>query len=258
VLITGATSGIGHALALVYAAPGRRLCLLGRNASRMETVATACRAAGASVSTALIDVQDRTAMAGAIAEMDGQGPIDLVIACAGITSGLGDGRTLEDPEAVRGLLGINLIGVINTLDPVIAAMVGRKRGHVGVVGSLAALRGLPYSPAYSAAKAAVHAYAEGLRPVLRGLGVDVSVIAPGFVATPLNAAITAPRPLQVSADKAARIIRRGLDARKAMIAFPLPLYLGLRLLGLLPARLGDAILSGPRVDVPETTERWRG
>ncbi|MFN8828699.1 MAG: SDR family NAD(P)-dependent oxidoreductase [Labrys sp. (in: a-proteobacteria)] len=258
VLITGASSGIGRALALSYAAPEVMLTLAGRDKARLDDVATRCRAAGAVVATLAIDVQDRAAMAAALAAVDGRAPLALAIACAGITSGTGSDHPFEDPEAVRGVLGVNIFGVLNTLDPLIAPMTRRRSGHLAIVTSLAALRGLPSSPAYSAAKAAILAYGEGLRPTLARHGVTLSLVAPGFVETPLNAAIHAPRPLQIDAATAARRIRRGLDRRRPLIAFPFPLYLGLRLLGLLPAALGDRILDRPGIEVPQTSERWRG
>jgi NADP-dependent 3-hydroxy acid dehydrogenase YdfG len=255
VLLTGATSGIGRALALSYAAPGRSLRLMGRDAARMADVTRACEAKGASVSSALVDVRDRDAMAEQVLAWDQDAPTALAIACAGITSGLGPGRDVEEPAALRSVLAIDLIGVLNTVEPLIAPMMARRGGHLALVGSLAALRGLPSSPGYSAAKAAVHAYGEGMRPRLRRHGVALSIIAPGFVTTPLNREIRAPRPLEIGPQRAAAIIRRGLERRRDMIAFPLSLYLGLRLLNLLPARLGDSLLDRPDIDVPATRDR---
>jgi short-subunit dehydrogenase len=257
IVITGATSGIGRALALEYAAPGVHLTLMGRNPERMDAILAAVRDRGAEASDVLVDVQDRVALARALQTADDLHPIDLAIANAGITSGIGGSRDFEGADAVRAVLGINLMGVINTLDPLVERMVMRRRGHLAIVGSLAALRGLPYSPAYSAAKAAIHAYGEGLRPTLRRHGVTLSVIAPGFVRTPLNEDIKAPRPFEISSEAAARRIRHGLDQRRAQIVFPKTLYLGLRLLGLLPARLGDVLLGGQHVIVPETHEKSR-
>ncbi len=258
VLITGASSGIGRALALAYAMQGVMLTLAGRDRDRLADICAHCRAAGATAVPLAVDVRDRAAMATALAQADAATPVALAIACAGITSGTGPGHPFEDPESVRGVLAVNLFGVINTLDPLIEPMTRRRSGHLAIVSSLAAFRGLPSSPAYSAAKAAILAYGEGLRPTLAQHGVTLSIVAPGFVETPLNQAIVSPRPLQVSAEVAARRIKRGLDRRRPLIAFPLSLYLGLRLLGLLPASLGDRILDRPGVDVPQTRERWRG
>lgn len=257
ILLTGASSGIGRALALAYAGPGQRLILVGRNAGRLAEVAQRCRAEGASVETAILDVRDEAAMREKILAWDAVQPIDLAVACAGIVSGTGTGRAVEPAAAVRAVLATDLTGALNTIDPLIEPMMARRAGHLAVVGSLSGLRGFPSSPAYSAAKAGVHAYAEGIRPRLRRYGVGVSVIAPGFVKTPLNIAVRAPRPLQVSDETAARIIRRGLDRGRAMIAFPFILYAGLRLLTLLPARLGDWLLDRPGVEVPLTAETER-
>jgi NAD(P)-dependent dehydrogenase (short-subunit alcohol dehydrogenase family) len=257
ILLTGASSGIGRALAFRYAGPDMRLLLVGRDPERLAEVAGRCGAAGAEVASARLDVRDAAAMSAQILAWDSLHAIDLAVACAGIVSGTGAGRAVETPEAVRAVLAIDLIGALNTIGPLLAPMMARRAGHVAIVGSLAGLRGFPSSPAYSAAKAGVHAYCEGIRSRLKSFGVAVSLIAPGFVETPLNRAVMAPRPLQMSADKAARIIRRGLDRRRPMIAFPWVLYAGLRLLTLLPSSFGDWLLDRPGVEVPLTAERDR-
>ncbi|WP_448954270.1 SDR family NAD(P)-dependent oxidoreductase [Labrys neptuniae] len=254
VLITGATSGIGRALALDYAARDMNLLLIGRDEARLADIADLCRARGAEIASGRLDVRDREAMATWIAARDAENPIDLAIACAGIVSGTNAERPLDTEEALRAVLAVDLIGAVNTIEPVLAVMRRRRRGHVAMVGSLAGLRGFPSSPAYSMAKAAVHAYAEGIRPALAREGIAVSLIAPGFVTTPLNQDLVAPQPLKMSAAKAARLIHAGLDRRKPLIAFPLILYMGLRLLTLMPARFGDWLLDRPGVDVPLTRE----
>ena len=120
ILITGASSGIGRALALVYARPGVSLSLIGRDRERLEDVAAAARAQGASVSLGQLDVRDQDAMAQWIKAADARHPFDLVFANAGITTGLSPGDIAEDPGAVRAIIGINLIGVLNTVEPLIA------------------------------------------------------------------------------------------------------------------------------------------
>jgi short-subunit dehydrogenase len=255
ILITGASSGIGRALALAYAAPGIRLALGGRNRERLEEIAVACRAKGADVTTAEIDVREREKLAAWIRSVDDTNPIDLAIASAGITTGLGVGRHREDPETVRAMLAINLIGSVNTAEPVIERMCARGAGQVALMGSIAAIRGLPSCPSYCAAKAAVHAYAESLRAGLTPQGVTISLIVPGFVATALNENIVSPKPLQMSAERAAIIIRRGLDRKRPVIAFPRLLYYSAYALRLLPARVGDYVLRLAHVDIPETSER---
>jgi NADP-dependent 3-hydroxy acid dehydrogenase YdfG len=255
ILITGATSGIGRALARIYAAPGIHLALTGRNLKRLEEISNECRANGAEVMAAQIDVRDRAKITTWIHLVDDTNPVDLVIASAGITSGLGLGRLREDPEAVRAVFAINLIGVLNTIDPLIERMCARGSGQIAIVGSIAAVRGLPYSPAYCAGKAAVHAYAESLRGALALQGVVVSLVVPGFVATALNKDILAPKPLEMSDMRAARIIRRGLDRGASAIPFPRVLYYGAQLLRFLPIRWVDFMLGLVHVDIPETRER---
>jgi short-subunit dehydrogenase len=257
ILITGASSGIGRALALAYAAPGARLALTGRDAERLEAVAAAARQLGAEIETALLDVRDQAAMAQWIGAADARLGFDLCVANAGITTGLSPGELYEDPQAVRALLSINLVGALNTVEPLIAPMLARGRGQLAFIGSMAGLRGLPYAPAYCAAKAALHAYSEALRGRLEPAGVTVSLVIPGFVKTPLNDSIEAFKPFELSDAAAAEIIRRGLDRRKAVIAFPWPLYFAARLSRLLPPRLVDRIFSRIDVKAPKTRERAR-
>jgi short-subunit dehydrogenase len=242
-------------LASIYAEPGVHLALSGRNQERLDAVTAECRTAGAEVTAAKLDVRDREKISTWIRSVDDIHPIDLVIASAGITTGLGFGRLREDPEAVRAINAINWLGTLNTVDPVIERMSARGRGQIAFLGSIAALRGLPYSPAYCATKAAVHAYADALRPALAAQGVKVSLIIPGFVETAMNRDIHAPKPLQISATRAAAIIRRGLDRGTAVVAFPWFLYAGARLMPFLPNRLVDFVLRFAHVDIPETNER---
>ncbi|MGO9674829.1 MAG: SDR family NAD(P)-dependent oxidoreductase [Methylocella sp.] len=254
-LITGASSGIGRALALAYAGPGARLALTGRDPDRLEAVAASARQLGAEVEVGFLDVRDQDAMAQWIGAADARRGFDLCIANAGITTGLAPGELYEDPQAVRAILSSNLAGVLNTVEPLIAPMLARKAGQIAFVGSIAGLRGLPYAPAYCATKAAVHAYSESLRGRLEPAGLSVSLVIPGFVKTPLNDSIDAIKPFEISDAEAARIIRRGLDRRKAVIAFPWPLYFAARLSQILPARLVDKILSRIEVKAPKTRER---
>ncbi|MGO9006798.1 MAG: SDR family NAD(P)-dependent oxidoreductase [Beijerinckiaceae bacterium] len=256
VLITGASSGIGRALALGYAQPQVRLALVGRNRERLAEVAAAASAKGAEVEPVRLDVRDRTAMKDWMTTADADHPFDLVIANAGITTGLAPQALTEDPEAVRAVLATNLVGVLNSVEPLIGPMAARGRGHIAVVGSVAGLISLPYSPAYCAAKAAVHAYATALRGRLEPRGVCVSLVIPGFIKTPLNDSISTFKPLEVSDIKAAAIIKRGLARGASTIAFPWPLVAAARLAGFLPSRVVYRVLAGFHVNVPETTERW--
>ena len=238
-------------------ATGFRLSLIGRDRERLEDVAAAARAQGAEVSLGQLDVRDQDAMAEWIKAADARRPFDLVIANAGITTGLAPGDIAEDPQAVRAIIGVNLIGVLNTVEPLIAPMCGRGAGQIAFIGSIAGLRGLPYAPSYCATKAAVHAYSESLRGRIETSGVRVSLIIPGFVKTPLNDSIDAIKPLEMTGTEAALLIQRGLERGRAVIAFPRSLYLLARVSRILPIRLVDKVMARFRVNVPQTEERIR-
>jgi short-subunit dehydrogenase len=255
ILITGASSGIGRALALAYAEQGTRLTLLGRNEVRLAETAQAAMAKGANATAIPLDVRDRDKMRAFLEAADRNAAFDLVIANAGITTGLAPDALSEEPEAVRALLATNLIGVLNTVEPLITPMCARGRGQIAFIGSMAGLRGLPYSPAYCMSKAAVHAYAESLRGRLEPKGLCVSLAIVGFVKTPLNDSITAVKPFEISDARAASIIKTGLARGRATIAFPWPLYFAARFGQFLPARLYDKIMARIEANVPETSER---
>ncbi len=241
ILVTGASSGIGAALAQLYAAPGCVLLLGGRNGARLEAVAANCRARGAAVETALIDVTDRAATEAWIATADRAAPLDLVIANAGISAGTGGGG--EDAAQARAIFATNLDGLLNTVLPALAVMLRRGHGQIALMSSLAAFRGFPGAPAYCASKAAVRIWGEGLRGEVAAAGVRVSVICPGYVESPMTAVNDFPMPFLMSAERAARIIRRGLKRNRARIAFPWPTYATAWLLGLLSPGLTDPILA---------------
>ena len=255
VLVTGASSGIGRGIALAYAAPGVRLALIGRDASRLEATAAAARAEGAAVETATLDVRDRKAMATWIAEADARQPFDLAIANAGITTGLEPDELAEEPEAVRAIIATNLVGVLNTAEPLVGPMAARGTGHLAFVGSIAGLHGLPYSPAYCITKAGVHAYAESIRARMERRGVLVSLIVAGYVKTPLNDSIDAFKPGELSEAAAGALIRRRLEQGRATIAFPFFLYASALAGRCLPARWYDQIMLRIVARVPQTRER---
>ncbi|MGH6946689.1 MAG: SDR family NAD(P)-dependent oxidoreductase [Kiloniellales bacterium] len=241
ILITGASSGIGAALARHYAASGCHLALGGRNAERLAAASTAARQAGAEVESKALDVREAGPLADWIGAVDRKQPLELVIANAGISAGTGGGE--EGAEQVRRIFAVNLDGVLNSVLPAVDAMRRRRRGQIAIMSSLAAFRGFPGAPAYSASKAAVRVWGEALRAHLRAEGIAVSVICPGFVESPMTAVNDFPMPLLLPVDKAAAIIARGLARRKPVIAFPWPLYLGARLASALPAGLADRLLA---------------
>jgi short-subunit dehydrogenase len=212
-LITGASSGIGSALAETLAQPGATLHLSGRDAARLDAVAVACRARGATVHPVIIDVREAAAMAAWIA---GTGRLDLVVANAGVSAGTIAG-TPEMPETARAIFAINLDG-----------------GRIGAIASIAALAVTPWGPAYGASKAAVDAWIVGSGVEMRKRGVTLTSVCPGYIRTAMTAGHQFPMPGLMDADRAARIILRGIAAGRSRVVFPWWIGLATRAAGLLP------------------------
>lgn len=237
IVITGASSGLGAALAKAYAASGVTLGIIGRNKERLRKVSDYCSDKGAKVVTGVIDVRDDAIIKEWLEQFDSSHPIDLLIANAGISAGAG-GQP-ESQKITRDIFAVNVNGVINSVLPVIPLMKSRRQGHIAIMSSLAGIRGLPSCPAYSASKAAVRAFGEGLRGDLKKDGIYVSVICPGYIRTPMTEVNKFPMPFIMEAGKAADIIMHGIQCNKSRIAFPLALYIPLWLISCLPVALTD-------------------
>jgi short-subunit dehydrogenase len=235
IVITGASSGIGEALALDYARPGAALALTGRDAGRLDSVAAACRAKGATVVADTVDVVDREKFAAWLTAFDDAHPVDLLIANAGISIDKNN-SSLDDFSVVRRTLDVNVGGVLNTVEPLIARLIARKRGQIAVVSSLASFIGLPYSASYNASKAAVRVWGESIRYVLKKHGIGVSVVCPGFVVSRMTAKAPFPMPFLMTAARASAIIRHGLARNRARIAFPIGTKAAVWLGQVLPGR----------------------
>ena len=241
VLITGASSGIGEALAEYYAANGAaRLFICGRNAERLEKVRASCVALGAEVFAEVLDVADSKAMAEWVVRCNDIAPLNLAIANAGT------GTVNETDDSIRNTFATNVNGVINTVLPVLQAYRARPAQYaedkaVAVVSSMAGYHGLPTCPAYSASKACVKAWGEALRPVLKREGIRMSVICPGFVRSRITDQNTCPMPFFMEAPQAAKIIVEGIKANKGIIAFPWPLRFVVWLVSVLPNCVSDLL-----------------
>ncbi|PYE16582.1 short-subunit dehydrogenase [Paraburkholderia silvatlantica] len=242
IVITGASAGIGRALALAYARTGVALGLVGRDRVRLDECAAACHAQGALVKIGLLDVRDAAAVKTWLDEFDSLHPIDLLIANAGVASTLAGAGDWEGLERTARVVDTNFYGAMHAVLPVVDQMRKRRRGRIAIVASIAALRGMAISPAYCASKAAVKAYADSVRPILRRDGIGMTVILPGFVKTAMSDVFPGDKVFMWSADQAAAHIRRKIDGGSAEIAFPGLLAFGMRLLTLLPPVIADAIL----------------
>src|SRR5215813_6157694 len=258
VVITGASKGLGEALARLYAHPGRTLGLLGRDRHRLEAVAARCRNEGADVVIAALDVKDGTGLARWVKAFDAEHPVDLLIVNAGMFTGHGRFAP-ETVQEMTELLRTNLEGAALTITAAVPMMRARQSGRIAIVGSLAALHPLADAPAYSASKAGVIAYGEALREWLAPDHVAVSLIYPGHIKTAQVARHVGALPLMVSAQTAARIIKRGLDRGRTSIAFPKALLWLIRAGRFVPWRVRAMLGAGNRFYVAkaETAPRAR-
>jgi short-subunit dehydrogenase len=219
VLITGASSGIGRALALELARRGAKLGLVARRKEVLDEIVTEIGADSSKVLAIAADVQDRESMRAAAVEVHSKfGGIDLLIANAGIGV-TNDGAEL-DAAKFADVINVNVIGAANSAAAVLPEMVARGSGQLVVISSLAAYRGLPKSAAYCASKAAVSAMFESLRLDLKPKGIDVTIIHPGFIKTPLTAGRQAQLPWLLEVEDAVERILRAIEARKKSYAFP--------------------------------------
>ncbi|HTI03417.1 MAG TPA: SDR family NAD(P)-dependent oxidoreductase [Acidisoma sp.] len=242
VLLTGASSGIGRALALALAAPGVTLHLGGRDAARLDDVAAECRSRGAAALPHAVGVTDRAAMEAWIAAA---GPLDLVIANAGISGGTAG--AMESDAQTRAIFATNLDGVLNTVLPAMAAMATQPpdargvRGRIAVVASIAAFIPSPSAPAYCASKAAVDAWVVGAVPSARKQGIVMTSLCPGFVTSPMTAVNDFPMPGIMSAERAAGHMLRAIAAGQARAAFPIWMAAAARFAALLPVSWRGAL-----------------
>jgi short-subunit dehydrogenase len=247
IAITGASSGLGRALAIAYAHPGVTLHLGARSASRLAEVTATCRSLGARVTETLADVTGRTSMASWINSL---GQLDLVIANAGISAGPGRSNA-ESARQINDIFATNVDGAFNTALPAIEIIAKQpigpngNRGRVVIIGSIAGLIALPTTPSYCAAKAALDFWVRGSAPNLARDAIALTLVRPGFIRTPMTARNPYKMPGIMDSDRAAAIIRSGLAAGKSSITFPYWFGIFARIGNLLPKALFNNVPRKP-------------
>lgn len=240
ILITGASSGIGEALALHYAKlpQTENLFLCARNSERLEAVKKACQKQGsAKIYTKILDITDKTAVESWINEAEKTAYLNLVFANAGVA-------TLEEtPQNIYNTFNTNVMGVINTVTPVVELYKKRqdKNKIIAITASIAGYHGLPTCPSYSASKACVKAYGEALRLSLLPYNIQVNTICPGFVRSRITDKNTCPMPFFMEAAPAAALIANRIEKNIGLISFPFPMRFASWFISILPNFLSDLI-----------------
>jgi short-subunit dehydrogenase len=242
IVITGATGGIGGALALAYAQTGSALILQGRDSRKLAELAAACVAKGASVETQSLDVRDLEKLRAWLADVCVRHSPDLLIPCAGININTGPRAEGEKWVEMDALIDINIKAALASVAVVLPIMREKQRGQIVLFSSLAAYHGLPVTPTYSASKAAIKAYGEGLRAAMTPFSIWVNVVMPGFVESYMCEEMPGPKPFIWTAERAARKIKQELARNRARISFPFPLNFGCWLLSVMPASLSERFI----------------
>jgi short-subunit dehydrogenase len=238
VVVTGASSGLGVALARQYAAQGATLALMARRGEELHRLAEELRCP---CHLYPLDVTDAAAMREAAADFIGRaGAPDRVIANAGISIGTLTQDASDLPVFER-VMAVNVIGMVNTFQPFIGPMTAAGGGTLAGIASVAGIRGLPGAGAYSASKAATISYLESLRGDLRGTGIKVVTVAPGYIETPMTAINTYRMPFILEVDEGARRIVRVIEAGRSYAVVPWQMAIVSRIMRVLPNWLFDAL-----------------
>ena len=238
IFITGASSGIGAALAKTYATRGAKLGLVARREADLRRLADSLPCESIVIAA---DVRDNVSMQGAATRFIEQfGVPDVVIANAGVSHGTATARS-EDLATFEEVMDINVLGMVRTFQPFLAGMISAGNGALVGIASVAGFRGLPGSGAYSASKAAAISYLESLRVELRGSGVSVTTICPGYIATPMTARNPYRMPFMMPAEQAAKKMILAIDDRKSLVVLPWQMAIVGKIMRVLPNRLYDTL-----------------
>jgi short-subunit dehydrogenase len=244
ILLTGASSGIGAALARELSQRGHEVWLGARRVDRLGTLVDELRVTGKVAFAVALDVSDHAACTDVVTRLDDEvGGFDVVIANAGV-----GGREVSvwktTPQDAHEVIQTNLTGALATILPLLPRMKERKRGHVVGVSSLAADLTQPMAAVYGATKSALSYFLDSVAPELEAHGIAVTIVHPGFVKSEMTAKNRFPMPFLVETDAAARLIADAIDARRPWLRFPLPLSLSMGVASLLPRSLRARIVAG--------------
>ena len=240
ILISGASSGIGAALARSYAEPGNRLYLWGRDATRLQAVAEECRARGADAATSCFDLTDTAAL---MAALDGAGAVDVAVFNAGLGGSLPHEAVAQEPHAAARMVTVNFTAPVIGANVMAEKMAAHGGGRIVLIGSIAALFPLPMAPTYSGSKAGLAMFAEALGARLHRRGIRISLVSPGFVDTPMSQGLKEPRPFLIGPDKAAMIIKKRVARGARHIVVPWQFAVIAAFSRLLPKSLVRVVLS---------------
>lgn len=241
-IITGASSGIGRAVALELAKTGCAVGLTARRLEPMQELVEEITAANGKAYAVSCDVSDRENVHRAFKEItDKLGPADLLVANAGLLMPTSGARL--NAESVEEIFRINFLGVIYSIEAVIRQMVKARKGHIVGISSMSGYIQMPRHSAYSASKAALNSQLTGLRHDLKGKGVQVSTICPGYIKTPMTEDLPFHLPFLIDQDKAVRLIMKAIMEKRRVYNFPRRLYMFTQLMNLLPVRLQDRIIA---------------
>jgi len=240
ILITGASSGLGAALAHALAAPGVSLILWGRDGARLAETAALCRAVGAVVATDTFDIRDADTQ---LSRLRALGAVDLAIFNAGLGGSVASDRAAEDPLRALATAEVNFVAPVVGASFMAGEMARRGQGNIVLIGSISESYPLPMAPTYVGTKAGLRLFSEALYTRMKKQGVAVTLVSPGFIDTPMSQQLDEPRPFLISAPDAARGILRGIAARKRVIVVPWQFAVVRFVTGLLPRGLLRWVLS---------------
>lgn len=242
IVITGASSGVGRALAIDFAKKSQNLFLGARNLENLEQTKNLCKNINDKINIyiKILDVKNEIDCKNWIDEIEKDFAIDLVIANAGISAGTAGGA--EDYLQIKNIFDTNLYGVINIIQPVIPYMQTRKSGQIAIISSLASFVSLPSCPSYSASKSAVRIYGEALYNSLYEDNIGVNIICPGYIKTPMTAVNNFKMPFLMEVEYASKMIIKKLEQNKFLVIFPKRLFLAIKILNFLPLKIKNFIL----------------